>query len=243
MKCMRLKMALLTGLVLVISCGIRAEEAQDTVDYLFVQNSEGLTVKGDSLVLKGVSPTTIYFSDRPERIAGHLSTERFVNSWAKGKDSFKLNNPNAALSVLNGDEMISLVVVLSNPVLKKDKLSYGIRILEGSLPDKSGPCSLFIDVIGVPRSPRSIGGIARRNVRRHVVVGSNLRVAEARADEEDAEEAREVTADKKQTSDAVVKAPHSPEEKLGKLKQLLDEGYITQDDYDKKKAEILKTLK
>jgi hypothetical protein len=41
------------------------------------------------LTLKGVSPTTLFFSDRPVRIAGHFHTKQeFLPLWVEGKDSF-----------------------------------------------------------------------------------------------------------------------------------------------------------
>ena len=43
-----------------------------TVQLLFVQTAKSATIHKDGrLTLKGVSPTTLYFSDRPARIAGH----------------------------------------------------------------------------------------------------------------------------------------------------------------------------
>jgi hypothetical protein len=42
------------------------------VQLLFVQTAKTATLHKDGrLTLKGVSPTTLYFSDRPARIAGH----------------------------------------------------------------------------------------------------------------------------------------------------------------------------
>ena len=45
---------------------------------LFVQNAHGVAISADgkTLTLKGLSPTTLFFSDRPVRIAGHYRTER-----------------------------------------------------------------------------------------------------------------------------------------------------------------------
>ncbi|MBL8250770.1 MAG: hypothetical protein JNK31_03770, partial [Candidatus Competibacter sp.] len=66
----------------------KAEEAAKKADFLFVQNAQSIHYADGKLTLKGVSPTTIMFSDRPERIAGHMATARFVPFWSKGKDSF-----------------------------------------------------------------------------------------------------------------------------------------------------------
>lgn len=34
-----------------------------------------------TLTLKGLSPTTTFFSDRPTRIAGHFKTKEFLRLW------------------------------------------------------------------------------------------------------------------------------------------------------------------
>lgn len=146
--------------------GARTEEAAKTADFLFVQNAHGIHYADGKLTLKGVSPTTIMFSDRPERIAGHMATARFVPFWSKGKDSFLSNPPNATLSIVNEDKVSDVVVELRDPVLKGDELSYNVRVLEGEMPAKGGPVSLFIDVIGMPLTPLSYAGVARRTYRR-----------------------------------------------------------------------------
>ncbi len=142
-----------------------AEEPAKKVDYLFVQNSAGFTYENGKLTLKGVSPATVFFSDRPERIAGHMATAKFVPFWKEGKDSFLSDPPNASLSILGEDKATEVVVELRDPVLKGDELSYDVRVLQGELPAKGGVTSLFIDVIGMPRTPYSYAGAARRTYR------------------------------------------------------------------------------
>ena len=46
--------------------------------FLFVQNAKGMIFEKGTITLKGVSPTTLFFSDRPMRMAGHYTTEEFV---------------------------------------------------------------------------------------------------------------------------------------------------------------------
>jgi hypothetical protein len=44
-----------------------AEEQRKTADFLFVQNSKGMTFKtANKLTLTGVSPVTVFFTDRPD---------------------------------------------------------------------------------------------------------------------------------------------------------------------------------
>lgn len=133
-------------------------------DFLFVQTAKGMSFdKGTNrLTLNGVSPLTVFFSDRPERIAGNMPTSVFVPFWSKGKDSFLANPPNADLSILEGDKLEQVVVVLQSPALKGDALSYTVKVLEGNMPAKGGAVSVFIDVIGMPLTPVSYAGAARR---------------------------------------------------------------------------------
>ena len=138
------------------------------VQLLFVQNAKDVVVKDGRLTLVGVSPTTIFFSDRPDRIAGHIHTEDFVLEWQKGtgKESFHTNPPNAALSILAEDEIVDVVVELKNPRIAGGDLVYDIGVLEQDEPIPSGPASLFIDPIGRPLSPGSVAGVRRRTRRR-----------------------------------------------------------------------------
>jgi hypothetical protein len=136
------------------------------VDVLFVQNAKNMSFSEGKLVLHGVNPVTVCFTDRPARMAGHMQTSRFVPLWSQGKDSFLKDNPNATLSVFSGDNVADLVVELSNPQLSGDDLTYDARILEGTPPANGGACALFIDIIGMPATPMSYAGVARRSFRR-----------------------------------------------------------------------------
>ena len=147
----------------------RAQSKQ--ADFLFVQNAASMSYGGGKLTLKGVSPVTVFFSDRPERIAGNMATQAFVPFWSDGKDSFAKDNPNANLSVLEKDKFnADIVVTLSNPVLKGDTLSYDVKVIEGTMPASGGPASLFIDIIGMPLTPVSYAGVARRTAYRRGVI-------------------------------------------------------------------------
>jgi hypothetical protein len=136
------------------------------VDVLFVQNAKNMSFSEGKLVLRGVNPVTVCFTDRPARMAGHMQTSKFVPLWSQGKDSFLKDNPNATLSVFSGDNVSDLVVELSNPQLSGDDLTYDARLLEGTPPANGGACALFIDVIGMPATPMSYAGAARRAYRR-----------------------------------------------------------------------------
>ena len=66
-----------------------------------------------------------------------------------------------------GDDTPSdVVVVLRDPSIGDDSISYAIEVLEGDAPAEAGPCTLFIDPLGRPLSPVSVAGMHRRDRRR-----------------------------------------------------------------------------
>lgn len=138
------------------------------VDFLFVQNAEGATLKDGVLTLKSVAKETLYFSDRPDRITGRITTVEFVDHWAKGTDSFKADPPNAVLTVFEKPEGKDVVVVLKEPRLEGGDLIYTVEVTEGDKALEGEVSALFIDVIGYPATPLSYAGAARRTTRRTV---------------------------------------------------------------------------
>jgi len=137
-----------------------------TVQYLYVQTAHAVGYKDGKLTLHGVGPTTLFFSDRPERIAGHGTTEEAVKTWSQGDESFAADPPNATLSILGDADIDDVVVVLSEPVLSGSKLTYSVRVLDGEIPASGGAASLFIDIISRPLTPYSYAGASRRAFRR-----------------------------------------------------------------------------
>lgn len=135
---------------------------------MFVQTARGMSSDGTTLILNEVTPSTLYFSDRPKRIVGHMSTSDFVDLWGEGDNSFEEDPPNAVLAFLEpGDEAPDdAVVVIKQPRLDNGHLSYSIETLEGTVPPQTGPVTLFIDPFGRPLSPVSVCGVRRRERRR-----------------------------------------------------------------------------
>ncbi len=143
-----------------------AQDKSEKVELLYVQNSHDVLVEKHRLTLKKISATTIYFSDRPQRVAGHMTTTAFVAEWGRGENSFAANPPNANLSIFNKNEIIDVVVTLMNPRLVGEDLIYDINILQEDSQGVSGQCSVFIDPVGRPLSPTSGAGVHRRTERR-----------------------------------------------------------------------------
>jgi hypothetical protein len=144
-------------------------EQLETEESMFVQTAEGIDSDGQSLTLRGITPSTLYFSDRPKRVVGHMSTPDFVDLWAIGDNSFETDPPNAVLAFLqpDADAPDDAVVVLKEPNLDgTGDLTYSIELLEGTVPTHAGPVTLFIDPFGRPLSPISVCGIRRRERRR-----------------------------------------------------------------------------
>jgi hypothetical protein len=138
----------------------------DMVPSLFVMNARGAGLQGQRLTLAGVSPTSIVFADRPVRAAGHLPTEALLEEWTSG--DIAKDAPNATVSVLSkdGTSAHDVVVELRSPHLEGDKLTFDVRVIEGDLAAADGPAAVFIDIIGMPLTPLSFAGVARRTARR-----------------------------------------------------------------------------
>ena len=102
------------------------------------------------------------------RAAGHVLTAHLLDEWAKGADSFAKNPPNATVSVFNkdGSSVQDAVVTLKNPKAEGSEITFDVEVLEGGLKNADGAASVFIDIIGMPLTPFSYAGAARRAARR-----------------------------------------------------------------------------
>ena len=147
---------------------VNAEPQVDNIEALFVQSARGMTSSDGSVTFHGLTHSTLFFADRPQRIVGHLSSKKFVNQWGAGEDSFAEDPPNAVISFLENEDTPpeEVTVELSDPQIDEDTLTYKVIVLDGKLPAKAGPCSLFIDPVGRPLSPISVAGVRRRERRR-----------------------------------------------------------------------------
>jgi hypothetical protein len=117
----------------------------------FVQTANGVTFGDGILTLKDAAPMTVFFTDRPERLAGEVRNDLFTKLWSEGRNSFKNDPPNAALSVFNpAGQPTQAIVVLSNPRLEGKSVQYNARVLEGSIPAQGAASTLFIDGYGAP---------------------------------------------------------------------------------------------
>jgi hypothetical protein len=129
-------------------------ESTQTPQLMFVQSAEDLKVDtaAQTLRLMNVNQQTLYFSDRPVRIAGHLKMADYLKEWTAkaGKDNFGADPPNATLSVYEPEKSDNTIVVveITNPVVDGSDLSYNYKLIDGTMPASGGATALFIDWIG-----------------------------------------------------------------------------------------------
>jgi hypothetical protein len=139
------------------------------VEALFVQTARKFTSTGPMITLSGLTPT-IYFASRPSLDVGQVLTADFLALWNEGEDSFDMNPPEAVLSffdrLLLPDEAPpdDVTVVLRDPVLLGDALSYAIDIITGTVPHETGGCSIFIDATRPGLAPIAAAYVRRSSL-------------------------------------------------------------------------------
>jgi hypothetical protein len=208
------------------------EAAVEEVEYLFVQHAEGVILAEGVLTLEGIGEDVLYFSDRPHRIVGRVPLDDFLGSWNEGEESFAEIPPNAVLTVKQEDELRDLTVVLKEPALTERTLVYQVEVLDGPDTGSGDFAALFIDVIGDPiTGPRGeVRRTARRTSRR------TARRVDRRQDYNDEADDHDQGPYDEGSSDSSSEL----EERLRELDDLLDQGLITQEDYDREKEELLR---
>ena len=148
--------------------GVPSLAKPEIVPSLIVLNARGAALQGGTLTLIGPSANAVIFADRPVRAAGHTLTADLLKEWDSGSESFDKDPPNATVSVFSKDASLTkdVVVELTSPKLDGDRLMFTVKVLEGDLTGADGPAAVFIDIIGMPLTPLSFAGVARRSARR-----------------------------------------------------------------------------
>ena len=133
------------------------------IDALFVQSSSAFSAADGEITLRGLAEATVYFAERPRREAGHMPSRRFLELWDDETTNLVAEPPHAVLSFLEepAEALADVVVVLRDPRLDGDQLTYSVEVLNGTLPPEGGPCSLFIDTFGRSLAPVSVRGLRR----------------------------------------------------------------------------------
>jgi len=157
------------AVVAVISLSVWFAATPDSAEapqLLFVQSANDIAVTDDQLRLKNVGPT-LFFSDRPKRIAGHFKLDEWQKLWTEGRDSMVKDPPNAVLSVFEPgkDGPSETTIELVDMKVDGTDLVYSIKVLKGSLPAAGGQSSLFID--DVPLNAPGLAGVLARDCYNH----------------------------------------------------------------------------
>ena len=132
-------------------------DAKQKASFLFVLRADtGVITKTDGgykLTLKGMDDKVLYFSDRPVRKAGFITMTQFMGDWAKGKNSFQANPPNAAIvhAALESNEKgiaQALPVEMTNPVITANVWTFDLKDLQGKISIGSyNGVSVFVDSV------------------------------------------------------------------------------------------------
>ena len=218
--------------------------SQQKVQLLFVQNSAGVAIdqaKG-VLTLKNVSPSTLFFTDRPVRMAGHYHTrDEFLPLWNEGPDSLAKNPPNATLSIVEPGQpdLQNVVVVLRNPRMQGNDLIYDIKLVEGTLPKAGNAAVLFIDILGILATQHP----ARSGDRDRRCRDDGCGRSPPRRAPPPAGAARKPPTVNVQVTPPPKPAPQpSDTQKLEQLKALQKEGLISEAQYQKASQEVLNEM-
>lgn len=147
---------MLRALILLAAClnGIAACHAAETKPeskqrtWEFVQSARAGSFDGTTLTFHDVSPRTIGFTDRPDRIVRAISTEMFVDAvWKQGADSFAADPPNAVLAFEVNGEILDAVIEIGQASYDGTTLTYEARPLSGNLPGSFDNPYMVIDPI------------------------------------------------------------------------------------------------
>ena len=144
-------------LVVVTAQGFAQELPEGCPDLLFVQSIENASFENGTLKLNEASDLVLYFSERPNRLSGHMTLNRFLKLWEDGKNDFSKNPPNAVLSILSDSTCQNVVLELLSPKMQDDVLCYSTKVLSGTVPTTFTDASLFIDAF--PTSVNSVNSI------------------------------------------------------------------------------------
>jgi len=148
----RIGTALLVAAVALAVAACGTTSTSDGLQLMFVQSADDLKVDPatSTFRLVKVNQQTLYFSDRPQRVAGHLKMADYLQTWKEGRDNFGADPPNATLSVYEPGqpEQTRVVVTIMKPVVDGADLVYSYKVLDGKMPASGGATTLFIDWFG-----------------------------------------------------------------------------------------------
>jgi hypothetical protein len=72
-----------------LTFALPAQAEGEECEMLFVEQAKSMTFSAGVMILMEVSPTIIFFCDRPVRTAGHMTLDAFIELVSTGEDNFK----------------------------------------------------------------------------------------------------------------------------------------------------------
>ncbi|MCH9644503.1 MAG: hypothetical protein K0U29_05385 [Gammaproteobacteria bacterium] len=156
----------LIGLGLMVNAQATPKAKKKVSALLVLSAKKGVlqkSAKGRTLTLTDIDPHVLWFTDRPNRKAGFVPTQKFIASWAK---SFKGDPPNAGLvhadmSYTRGGNQAPLAIELKNAKMKNGVMTFDVTNInqyQGKSTMLYNRVVLFIDNVGMSRI--SLRGIA-----------------------------------------------------------------------------------
>ena len=135
-----------------------ATRKAERLDAVFVQNAAAFSARDDEITLHGLAHATVYFANHPQREAGHIPSERFLELWDGATESFTAAPPTAVLSFLDdtADAPADVALTLHEPRFRDQEMTYRVEVRDGTVPASGGPCSLFIDALKSPLAPAAV---------------------------------------------------------------------------------------
>ncbi len=196
------------------------------INWLFVVSATGGSFDGKTITLRDVPPVLI-FSDRPDRVWGHMTVSELLPKVHEGPDSFIENPPNSVLSTFREGELpTEATVVMHGATVDGANLSFSVDVLEGYIPATFGPASLFVD-----RVHHAAGAF---------IVGAA--VANANDDTETVVVKEPTYVYHADPAPAPAAEPASAQSRLAEAKSLFDQGLISEDEYARKREQILAAM-
>ena len=198
------------------------------VSWLYVVNATGGSFDGKTITLHDVPPT-LMFSDRPHRIYGHMTLSELLPMVKEGPDSFVENPPNAVLSTFREGELpTEATVTMFDAGIDGENLTFTVNVLDGSIPATFGPASLFVD------------SHHHHHVAGAVIVGAAI----ANNNEPETVVVREPTYVYTVDPNAAAAAPTpaTAQSRLADAQRMFEQGLITEDEYSRKREQILASM-
>lgn len=114
-------------------------------DLLFVQPVHQGSIADGVLTIENHQAPILFFMERPGRVTGVVTAQRFLALWNEGTDSFQKDPPNAVLTTADGEKLTSVVLELTSVAATPSGMRYGVKVLSGTPPAQFGSASLVID--------------------------------------------------------------------------------------------------